>query len=189
MRITYPFIAICCLALVGCKKGDDTSADNGTAAAPAASTPATTTAAKEGDVTGKWSGTAEPGGVKLTYDIKADSLTQTSESTMAGSTAPITTVMEATYKIDGKKMSVKATKMQLATEDPKLKPEFEKSNAVITPEYLDKQPAQEWTLEWKDKDTLAITSHNGQNTLTATVKRQGDAAGTAAPESGGKTTG
>lgn len=187
-------IACCLLIAAGCNKGADTTAN---APAPAPTTTTTTTGTTtstnaQSDLVGQWSGTAEPGGTKLTYDIKPDTLTQNSENEVPGATKPMKTTMEATYTVSGNKMSVKATKMELSSDDPKLKADFEKTNAALTQDFLAKQPAQEWTFEMKDKDTLVITSKdpNGKP-IVATLKRGGGASTGAAPapENGTTTSG
>jgi uncharacterized protein (TIGR03066 family) len=175
MRLrSAPILIIFAVLAIGCKSGDTTAA-NGTPAAPAKGgdvTPAAPAPATgENTVVGTWTNDSK--------DLTDSVVEFKDDGTVAVSGSPagakgVKVDGTGTYKVDGDKFTMQMTGEKMtapADADAKTKSEVEEGNKAATPENMAKTPPDTDAIAWKDKDTFTLTSDKADKKVVTFTRK------------------
>lgn len=110
---------------------------------------------------GDWHGNSDPDHSKLTIHFDTDSVVENFDE-FAG--RPFHMEMDAKYTLEGNRLTTNASYIHVSSPDPKDQDDVAKANQNFTPEALSKMEGDKWTLDWKDNDTVTMTSTQGGET-------------------------
>jgi hypothetical protein len=164
-----PLLAICALAvLAGCKKEEAPPA-------PATPTASNSTPAIDSkpthEIVGTWDGTDSDPKFKAVFVFSPDgTFTDHALSSMKGMESPLLSVVKGTYKFRGDTMNLKYKDIQFSSDDKSVSANLEEKGKEISAKDIS---AFDATLDWKDDDTVVMTTPDGPDKKqVTTLKRQ-----------------